>query len=178
MSKTKNPIQTESITIRMPKDILNALRTDSSRNLESLNTGINRILSLHVKWYRHASDARLIYFSKDFLVSLMGKVKDGDLTELLDTQIGESFDKSATMMTNGLDPLNLLDLIDTWLIVSGFRFQHELYDNCHRFKIRLEMGEKWSKFFAALFEYILKRVRTKDHQIKIIEDILILDIYV
>jgi hypothetical protein len=108
----------------------------------------------------------------------MGKVKDGDLTELLDTQIGESFDKSATMMANGLDPLNLLDLIDTWLIVSGFRFQHELYDNRHRFKIRLEMGEKWSKFFAALFEYILKHVRTKDHQIKIIEDILILDIYV
>jgi hypothetical protein len=38
MPKTKNPIQTESITIRMPKDILNVLRTDSSRNLESLNT--------------------------------------------------------------------------------------------------------------------------------------------
>jgi hypothetical protein len=80
----------------------------------------------------------------------MGKVKDSDLTELIDTQIGEAFDKSATMMTNGLDLLNLLDLIDTWLIVSGFRFQHELHDNCHRFKIRLEMEEKWCKFFAAL----------------------------
>jgi uncharacterized protein YaaW (UPF0174 family) len=80
--KGKEKVESESITFRIEKNILEELREDSEQKVKRINTLANRIFKSYVNWHRLANNAGLVYISKAFLVEVMGSLTDEQIVKL------------------------------------------------------------------------------------------------
>jgi hypothetical protein len=76
--------QTESITLRIDKELLDELRKESEDKLVSLNTLANQIIKLYVKWYSPAQRAGVMFIPKCFLASIMENLADYEVAKIAD----------------------------------------------------------------------------------------------
>ena len=78
----KGKIESESITLRFDRVILNDLRQESEQKMESLNTLINQIVKSYINWHNLAAKAGLTYFSKALVVRMVDSLTDEQIVKL------------------------------------------------------------------------------------------------
>jgi len=49
-----------------------------------------------------------------------------------------------------------LDMIESWLRVSGIGYRRDAINSVQRFVIQHDMGERWSTYFEKLIKYVFK----------------------
>lgn len=152
--------QTETITLRLEKKILAKLRRESEQNQTSLNTLANQIFRQHIDWHSKASKAGYVPLQKPVIIKLLDRLSEEDVIRVAEEVSKDMFKDVMLMLRDENDLVSTLNLIETWVRVSGFPYKLEVDDDkeVYSYVIQHDLGKKFSLLLATRARVILERL--------------------
>jgi hypothetical protein len=154
MNKRKR--QTESLTLRIDKEMLDDLRKESEQKTVSLNTLTNQIIKSYIKWYSPAQRAGIMFVPKCLLIPIIDNLAEYQMERLAEQFRKSGYEETLLMMSKEYSLPVILDLFDSWLNVSNMQFDRESSEGSLTYIINHGVGRKWSLFLEKVFWYIVK----------------------
>ncbi len=154
MSKRKR--QTESLTLRIDKELLDKLRKESEQKMVSLNTLTNLIIKSYINWYSPAQRAGIMFVPKCVLIPIIDNLADYQMERVADEFRKSGYEETLLMMSKEYSLPVILDLFDSWLNVSNMQFNRESSEGSLTYIINHGVGKKWSLFLEKVFWYMVK----------------------
>ena len=147
---------TNCVTFRIPIQNLAELHKESEAKQVTFNTLVNQIIKEHLEWHNLASQARLCYMPKSFLMRIIESLAEEELDELArDTAKNDIVDVSL-FLRGSFTLTSLSDLTETWLRISRIPHRFESYEDHDRIIIEHDMGFKYSYFIKQIARYVLE----------------------
>jgi hypothetical protein len=153
---SKRKQQTESLTLRIDKGLLDKLRKESEQKMVSINSLTNQIIKSYIKWYCPAQRAGIMFVPKCLLIPLINNLAEYQILNIADEFRKSGYEETLLMMSKEYSLPVILDLFDSWLNVSNMQFDRESSENSLTYIINHGMGKKWSLFLEKVFWYIVK----------------------
>ncbi|MDW0280495.1 MAG: hypothetical protein QN715_09665 [Nitrososphaeraceae archaeon] len=153
---SKRKRQTESLTLRLDKDLLDKLRKESEQKMVSINTLTNLIIKSYIKWYSPAQRAEIMSVPKSVLIAIIDNLADYQMESVADKFRKSGYEETLLMMSNEYSLPVVLDLFDSWLNVSNMQFNRESSEDSLTYIINHGVGKKWSLFLEKVFWYMVK----------------------
>ena len=152
--------QTETITLRLEKKILDKLRKESEQNQTSLNTLANQIFRQHIDWHSKASKAGYVPLQKPVIIKLLDRLSEEDVIRVAEEVSKDMFKDVMLLLRDENDLVSTLNLIETWVRVSGFPYKLEVDDDkeVYSYVIQHDLGKKFSLLLATRARVILERL--------------------
>lgn len=152
--------QTETITLRLEKKILAKLRRESEQNQTSLNTLANQIFRQHIDWHSKASKAGYVPLQKPVIIKLLDRLSEEDVIRVAEEVSKDMFKDVMLLLRDENDLVSTLNLIETWVRVSGFPYKLEVDDDkeVYSYVIQHDLGKKFSLLLATRARVILERL--------------------
>ncbi len=148
--------QTESLTLRLDKGLLDKLRKESEQKMVSINSLANQIISSYIKWYSPAQRAGITFVPKSVLIPIIDSLAEYQIANIAEEYRKNGYEETLLMMSNEYSLSVILDLFDSWLSVSNMQFNREASENSLKYIINHGMGKKWSLLLEKVFWYIVK----------------------
>jgi uncharacterized protein (DUF4415 family) len=146
--------KTESVTLRLDKDVLDKLRKESNDKQISFNTLSNQIFIQHLNWHAHAAKAGFISIRKSLLINMLEKMPEQEVLRVAEDLAKKESKNFILMLRNEYSITTALDVLETWLKVVGYHYRHEVKGSEHSYIIQHDMGRKWSLYLSKLFGFI------------------------
>jgi len=170
----KRKSESESITFRVERNVLDKLRAEAERKMESVNILGNQIFKEYVYWHSPAAEAGMMYTSKKNLVRIMDKLTEEQINQIVDEHLKDEFIGQIEMITGEYNIISYLSAVENWMSASGIHYRHDVKDRNHTYVILLEMGKKWSYFFEKWFKGAFKTMKAKDAEVNATDDTIVL----
>jgi len=154
MNKRKR--QTESLTLRLDKGLLDKLRKESEQKMVSINSLTNQIISSYIKLYSPAQRAGITFIPKSVLIPIIDSLAEYQIANIAEVFRKNGYEETLLMMSKDYSLSVILDLFDSWLNVSNMQFDRVSGENSLTYIINHGMGKKWSLFLEKVFWYIVK----------------------
>ena len=154
MNKRKRP--TDSLTLRIDKEMLDDLRIESDQKMVSINTLANQIIKSYIKWYSPAQRAGIMFIPKCLLIPIIDNFAEYQMERLADQFRKSGYEETLLMMSKENSLPVILDLFDSWLNVSNLQFNRESIEVSLTYIINHGVGKKWSLFLEKVFWYMVK----------------------
>jgi hypothetical protein len=154
MSRRKR--QTESLTLRLDKEMLDDLRKESEQKTVSINTLTNQIIKSYIKWYAPARRAGIMFVPKCLLIAIIDNLAEYQMERLAEQFRKSGYEETLLMMSKEYSLPVILDLFDSWLNVSNMQFDRESSEGSLTYIINHGVGRKWSLFLEKVFWYIVE----------------------
>ena len=145
-----------SVTFRFDNEILNKLRDEAGQKRVSLNTLASQIFQSYVEYDMYASRAGMISFPKSLLVRIMDRLSEQEVGQLSEYIAKNEFKEMTLLVKNEYNLSAFLDMIESWLRVSGIGYRRDVIESVQTFVIQHDMGERWSTYFEKLIKYAFK----------------------
>jgi hypothetical protein len=153
---SKRKQQSESLTLRIDKGLLDKLRKESEQKMVSINSLTNQIIKSYIKWYSPAQRAGIMFVPKCVLIPLINNLAEYQILNIADEFRKSGYEETLLMMSKEYSLPVILDLFDSWLNVSNMQFDRESSENSLTYIINHGMGKKWSLFLEKVFWYIVE----------------------
>jgi hypothetical protein len=147
---------TESVTLRFHKHVLDRLRKDAEDKQISLNTLLNQIAIQHLDWHAHAAKAGFITVRKGNITKMLEKIPEKDIIEIAELTARKESKEFVMMLRNEYSLISALDVIETWIEITGYSYRHEVRGSEHFFIVQHDMGKKWSLFLKEMYRFIFE----------------------
>ena len=154
MNKRKRP--TESLTLRIDKEMLDDLRLEAEQKMVSINTLTNQILKSYIKWYSPAQRAGIMFVPKCLLIPIIDNFAEYQIENLAEKFRENGYEETLLMLSKEYSLPVILDLFDSWLNVSKLQFDRKFSEGSLTYIINHGLGRKWSLFLEKVFWYIVK----------------------
>lgn len=165
----------ESITFRIPIELLESLRIEAQEDNVSLNTLVNQVIIGHEKWHKYSKKAGFITIPKDFQKLLMAKLTNDEIIQI--TQQKAKYCKDVvSMLRSNYSVDSFLDVIEMWFKISNFSYRKDMNENKLRLTVQHNMGEKWSMFLSSLIQINLERLIDEKLIIEMTDETVIIEI--
>ncbi len=158
---TKESIPSGNVTLRFDGQTLDSLRKEAEQKRISLNTLASQIFKTHVEFSGAAAKAGMVSFPKNLLIRLMNKLSEDEVRQLSQEIAKNEMKDTLLMIKHRYTVEAFIDLIESWIRVSGFSYTHDVSDNTHYLAIQHEMGKRWSIYHAQLFKYVFSDLGAK-----------------
>ena len=150
---TKVKEETNTISYRLPSNVLNELETEAREKNISQNVLVKQILTKYVEWDRFAQKMGMIPVPQKILRSLGGDLSNEDLLRIIDS-LFQIIKDSVLFMKGGYDIKRTIETLEDYMRNSGMESDHRKENGLHHFIIQHKMGMQWSIFT----ELLLKKV--------------------
>jgi predicted HicB family RNase H-like nuclease len=175
--------KTESITFRLESEILDCLRHEAKIKDVSINTLVSQTVKQHTNWHSIAPQAGFIYVRRRFIIKLLESQNDEQIESLAKHVPLSSNKDFILMLRRKYNIHSALDLIETWIRVSGYPYTHNLeyLDYSHKlysFILQHHMGRKWSLYLAELFKNWFEEFGVRNPQFDMTDSALTFEIVV
>jgi hypothetical protein len=164
--------RTESITLRLEKRLLDQLREEAEKNLESVNVLGSHVLKFYLNWHSVAVDAGFMYFDKKNLSRILDKLTEDDIDQILDEYFNNEFLGRLKMLTGNTELDRFLRVYEAWMLGSGFRFRHMTNNGIQTYIIHHNVGKNAAYYFKRYFKKALEIMKAKDVEVKSTQDTL------
>jgi hypothetical protein len=154
MNKRKRP--TESLTLRIDKEMLDDLRLEAEQKMVSINTLTNQILKSYIKWYSPAQRAGIMFVPKCLLIPIIDNFAEYQIENLAEKFRESGYEETLLILSKEYSLPVILDLFDSWLNVSKLQFDRKFSEGSLTYIINHGLGRKWSLFLEKVFWYIVK----------------------
>jgi hypothetical protein len=153
---TKLEKQTESLTLRVEKQVLDKLREEAERSMKSINVLGNQVLKFYVNWHSVAVDAGFVYIDKKNLSRILDKLTEGEIDQILDEYFQNEFTGRIKMIAGDTDLERFLKAMEGWLSGSGLRYRQVVKNGTRSYVIQHDAGKN-----AAYYIMNAKNVEVK-----------------
>lgn len=142
----------ESITFRLDSNLLDGLRNEADRKEVSVNTLANQILKQHNEWHAHSVTAGFLSVRRALISNLLEKVTEEEIPKLAQHILNKDIKGWIIMLKSEYNIESALEIIETWIKVSGYTYRHNVEDETrHSFIIKHDMGRKWSLYLKEIY---------------------------
>jgi hypothetical protein len=163
-SKTKTRVgPSESISFRLPRNILYKLRQEAKQKEISADTLMTQIAKQHTDWYVNASQIGFISVRKSLIIKLLDEIKDDKKIKEIAREVAKGSSDSLLLLKEQSDiPMeSALDFIEIWIKEAGYPYIHDISgidQNIHHFVIQQDMGLKWSIYLSEIFRNLFEEL--------------------
>lgn len=159
-----------NVTLRFDGQVLEQLRNEADQKRISLNTLASQVFKTHAEFTGAAAKAGMVSFPKNLLIRIMDKLSEEEVKQLSQEIAKNEMKDMLFMMKQQYSTAAFVDLIESWIRVSGFPYTHNQSDNTHSFVIQHDMGKRWSIYHAELFKYVFNDLGAKWADFQITEN--------
>lgn len=105
-----------------------------------------------------AAKAGFIAVRRSFLTKVINNLSEQEIISLAE-HVAKTINKDAILfLKKEYDIKSALDLIETWIKISGYAYRYEQNNNnaqnSHSYVIQHDMGMKWSIYLANLYQFL------------------------
>lgn len=170
---TKVQKQTETLTLRVEKQVLDKLRDEvERRSMKSINVLGNQILKFYVNWHSVAIDAGFVYIDKKNLSRILDKLTEEEIDQILDEYFRNEFTGRIKMIAGDTDLDRFLKAMEGWLSGSGLRYRQAANYGTRSYVIQHDAGKNAAYYIASYFKKSLKIMNAKNVEVKTTTDTL------
>lgn len=146
-----NGEKTESITLRLEKQIMDKLRSQSKNDGTSLNSLVNQLLSHCLEWDVVAAKAGWLPIPKYSFISLLDKLDEKTISEVGE-QVGRILSKDMLLKMRGYYNLaGWISVLKSRARAAGFGLTEMENDDHINFVMQHDMGLKSSLWFKSFY---------------------------
>ena len=145
----------ETISFRLPRDILYKLRQEAKLKEMSVDTLMTQIAKRHTEWYVNASQIGFVSVRKSLIMRLLDEIGDDKKIREIAREVTERSSDFLLLLKKQYNvPIeSALEFIESWIKESGYPYLHDtsgLDQNIHHFVIQHDMGLKWSLYLSEI----------------------------
>jgi hypothetical protein len=142
------------ISLRIDHDVVEALKEQAKGDRMSLNVLANNILQNYVDWERDAKKAGFLPITRDMLSSILLKVADKDIEEIVENT-KDIIKAQIIYMEKQYELGSFLHWLRNRCRASGFSAKEFYQNDVLICIIQHELGWKWSVYCKALIKTVL-----------------------
>jgi hypothetical protein len=154
--------KSESITFRIDSKTLKNLRHEADQKDVSTNTLVNQIIKEHLDWYSNAAKAGFISVRRPFVSKVIKHLPEQEIISLAEYVAKTTNKDSILLMKNEYTIKSALDVLESWIKISGYPYKHEETNNNgqsrHLYVIHHDMGMKVSLYLASLCQSLFEEL--------------------
>ena len=166
--------KTESLSLRLDKNIIAELKREAEQKQINLNTLANQIFDFHVKFANSASN-EMMPMSKAMMVELVEGYSEDELKSIIERVCRKAATEVALQLRGSYDFQASIDILGYYLESSGFPYKHTIDEqnkNRHTFIIQYGMGRRWSLFAAEAWRTSFEAVLAKEAEYTITDNMV------
>ena len=153
--------QSESITLRLDSIVLNKLHHEARQNDISVNTLVSHIIRRHIDWHSNAAKAGFVTVRRGLLIDLINRLSDKEITLIAEYIAKKETKDFVLLLRNEYNIESALDVIETWIKISGHPYRHEIIYTRHSYVIQHDMGMNWSLYMAQQYRFLFEEFELK-----------------
>jgi predicted transcriptional regulator len=151
----------ESITFRLDSAILNKLHHEAEQKDISVNALVSQIIRSHVDWHSNAAKAGFVTVRKGLLSNLINRLPEKEISSIAEYIAKNETKDFVLLLRNEYNIESALDVIETWIKISGYPYRHDVNYNLHSYVIQHDMGKNWSLYLAELYRFLFEEFGLK-----------------
>lgn len=163
------------VTFRIPTEKLHKLTKETEAKQVSLNTLINQVIKEHLDMHGVASQAKLYYMPKPFLMRLINEYSEKELTEIARETAKNDLVDISLFLSGEFSIASISDIADTWLRISKMPYRYETNGDSSKIIIQHEMGLKYSYLIKEICRYLLEVAFEAKASYNITDDTLVIE---
>jgi hypothetical protein len=156
-----NQHQSESITFRLDNNIVNKLHREAERKDISVNTLVSHILRGHIDWHSNAAKAGFVTVRRGLLSNLINRLPEKEISSIAEYIAKNETKDFVLLLRNEYKIESALDVIETWIKISGYPYRHEVNCTQHSYVIQHDIGKNWSLYLAELYRFLFEEFGLK-----------------
>jgi predicted transcriptional regulator len=156
-----NQHQSESITFRLDNNIVNKLHREAERKDISVNTLVSHIIRGHIDWHSNAAKAGFLTVRRGLLSILINRLPEKEISSIAEYIAKNETKDFVLLLRNDYNIESALDVIETWIKISGYPYRHEVNYTRHSYVIQHDIGKNWSLFLAELYRFLFEEFGLK-----------------
>lgn len=172
----KGKIESESITFRIEKSILDELRSEADQKMESVNTLVNQIIKSYIQWHKPAKKAGLGYFSKVLLAKSMSYLTDEQVIQMTEEFYNHHLRDIMHMLKTSNTFSSFMNGLRSWLDSSGYNFRYDRFNGMDIYVIQFDLGRKFSLYFKTQMQLAFGQFKIKNAETEMTDNTVILKI--
>jgi hypothetical protein len=159
--EVKQQHQSESITFRLDYTILKTLHREADQKDISVNTLVSHIIRRHIDWHSNAAKAGFVTVRKGLLSNLINRLPEKEISSIAEYIAKNETKDFVLLLRNEYNIESALDVIETWIKISGYPYRHEVNYTRHSYVIQHDMGKNWSLYMAELYRFLFEEFGLK-----------------
>jgi hypothetical protein len=160
-AKNQHQYQSESITFRLDSIILNKLHHEAEQKDISVNTLVSHIIRRHIDWHSNAAKAGFVNVRRGLLSNLINRLPEKEISSIAEYIAKNETKDFVLLLRNEYNIESALDVIETWIKISGHPYRHEVNYTRHSYVIQHDMGKNWSLYMAELYNFLFEEFELK-----------------
>ena len=148
--------QSESITFRLDSDILNKLHHEADQKDISVNTLVSHIIRRHIDWHSNAAKAGFVTVRRGLLINLINRLSEKEISSIAEYIAKNETKDFVLLLRNKYNIESSLDVIETWIKISGYPYRHEVKYTQHTYVIQHDLGKNWSLYMAEQYGFLFE----------------------
>ena len=148
--------QSESITFRLDSIMLNRLHHEADQKDISVNTLVSHIIRRHIDWHSNAAKAGFVTVRKGLLSNLINRLPNEEIFSIAEYIAKNDTKDFVLLLRNEYNIESALDVIETWIKISGYPYRHESNYTRHSYVIQHDMGRNWSIYLAEQYRFLFE----------------------
>jgi hypothetical protein len=153
--------KSESITLRLDNIILNKLHREADQKDTSVNTLVNHIIRRHIDWHSNAAKAGFVTVRRGLLIDLIGRLPEKEISSIAEYIAKHEAKDFVLLLRNEYNIESALDVIESWIKISGHPYRHEVNYTRHSYVIQHDMGRNWSLYMAEQYRFLFEEFGLK-----------------
>ena len=158
---SNNGNNSKSITFRLDSIILNKLHHEAEQKDISVNTLVSHIIKRHIEWHSNAAKAGFVAVRRGLLSNLINKLPEKDISSIAEYIAKNDTKDFVLLLRNEYNIESALDVIETWIKISGYPYRHEVTHTQHKYVIQHDMGKNWSLYMTELYRFLFEEFGLK-----------------
>ena len=153
--------QSESITFRFDSTILNKLHHEAGQKDISVNTLVSHIIRRHIDWHSNAAKAGFVTVRRGLLSNLINRLSEKEISSIAEYIAKNETKDFVLLLRNEYKIESALDVIETWIKMSGYPYRHEVNYTRHSYVIQHDIGKNWSLYMSELYRFLFEEFGLK-----------------
>ena len=147
--------------MRLDRIILDKLRREAEQKDISVNTLVSHLIRRHIDWHSNAAKAGFVNVRRGLLIDLINRLPEKEIS-LIAKYIAKKETKDFVLLLRSEYNIeSALDVIETWIKISGHPYRHEFSYNRHSYVIQHDMGMNWSLYMAEQYRFLFEEFGLK-----------------
>ena len=159
--EAKQQHQSESYTFRLDSTILNKLHREAEQKDISVNTLVGHIIRRHIDWHSNAAKAGFVTVRRGLLSNLISRTPEKEISSLAEYIAKNETKDFVLLLRNEYNFESALDVVETWIKISGYPYRHEVNYTQHSYVIQHDMGKNWSLYLVELYRFLFEEFGLK-----------------
>ena len=161
MGKNEAKHHSESITFRLDGFILNRLYREAEQKDISVNALVSHIIKEYIDWHSNAAKAGFVTVRRGLLSNLINRLPEKEISSISEDIAKNETKDFVLLLRNEYNIESALDVIETWIKISGYPYRHEVNFTRQSYVIQHDMGKNWSIYMSELYRILFQEFGLK-----------------